>query len=50
MAGPGGRPVEGVGLGHLVTGIVVSNPVRGMDVRLCVSMFCSVYVEAFATG
>jgi len=50
-AGPGGRAVKGVGLGGLITGIVVSNPVRGIDVCLCVSVLCfSVKVEAFAKG
>jgi hypothetical protein len=29
-----------IGLGRLVTGIVGSNPTRGMDVCLCVSMLC----------
>jgi hypothetical protein len=50
-AGPGGRAVKGVGFGRLITGIVVSNPVRGIDVCLCVSVLCfSVEVEAFAKG
>jgi hypothetical protein len=29
-----------VGLGHLVTGIVGSNPARGKDVCLCVVLSC----------
>jgi hypothetical protein len=42
---------SGVGLGRLVTGIVGSNPARGMDVCPCVSVLCCpVQVEAFATG
>jgi hypothetical protein len=48
---PGGRALYGLGLDRFVTGIVGSNPARGMDVCLCVSvMCCPVYVEAFATG
>jgi hypothetical protein len=31
---PSGRTVKGVGVGRLVTGIVGSNPARGMDVSL----------------
>jgi hypothetical protein len=42
---------RGVGVGLLVAGIACSNPLRGMDVCLCVYMFCCpVYVEAFATS
>jgi hypothetical protein len=38
-------------LSRLVTGIVGSNPARGMGVCLCISaLFCTVEVEAFATG
>jgi hypothetical protein len=48
---PGGRAVKGVGLGRLVAGIVGVNPAQGMDLCLCVSVFCCpVSVEAFATG
>jgi hypothetical protein len=32
--------VKGVVLGHLVTGIVGSNPARSVDVCLCVSVLC----------
>jgi hypothetical protein len=35
-----GRAVHGVGFGRLVTGIVRSNPARGMYVCLCVSVLC----------
>jgi hypothetical protein len=37
---PVGRPIYGVGLGRMVTGIVGSNPSRGMDVCPCVSVLC----------
>jgi hypothetical protein len=39
-AGPGGRAIQGVGLGRLVTDIVGSNHAGGLDVCLCVSMLC----------
>jgi hypothetical protein len=40
-----------VGFDSLVPGIMRSNPVRGMDVCLSVSVLrCPVYVEAFATS
>jgi hypothetical protein len=35
----GDREVGGVGLGRLVTGIVGSNPARGMDVCVSVRVF-----------
>jgi hypothetical protein len=42
---------QGVGLGRLVTGIMGSNPARGIYVRLCVSVLCCpVWAEVFATG
>jgi hypothetical protein len=37
---PSGSAVKGVGLGRFVAGISGSNPVRGMDVYLCVYMLC----------
>jgi hypothetical protein len=43
MAGAGGHTVYGVGLGHLVAGIAVSNPARGMVVFfvfICFVVLC----------
>jgi hypothetical protein len=40
IAGKGGRAVYCVGLGRLFTEIVVSNPARGMNVCICVSVLC----------
>jgi hypothetical protein len=39
-AGPSGHAVEGIGLSCLFIGITGSNPTRGMDVYLCVSVLC----------
>jgi hypothetical protein len=33
-------PLKGVGLGLVVIGVGGSNPARGMDVCLCVSVLC----------
>jgi hypothetical protein len=38
--GPGGRAIQGVVVGRLVTGIMGSNPAGDMDVCLCVSVLC----------